>query len=67
MVRLLCSFLLALASCSAYAQNSGAEAPVEHASVLTVVIFVVLFVGGCVGYIGYTWWRGRQKEERGGM
>ena len=62
MVRLLCSFLLALASWSAYAQSSAAEPPVEHASVLTVVIFIVLFVGACVGYIGYTWWHRRKKE-----
>ena len=63
MVRLLCSFLLLLASCFAYAQSSGAEPPVEHASLLTVVIFILLFVGACVAYIGYTWWRGRKKEE----
>lgn len=67
MVRILCSFLLALASWSAYAQSSGAEPPVEHASMLTVVIFVVLFVAGCVGFVWYTWWQGRKEKERGGM
>jgi hypothetical protein len=61
MARLLCSFLLALASCSAFAQSSVAEAPVEHASVLTVVVFIFFFVAACVGYVGYTWWRGRKK------
>lgn len=66
MVRLLCSFLLALASWSAYAQSSGAEPPVEHASFLTVVIFIVFFVGSCVAYVGYTWWSGRKKEGRDG-
>ena len=62
MARLLCSFLLALASCCVYAQSSGAEPPVEHASMVTVVIFIFVFVAACVGYIGYTWWRGRKKE-----
>jgi flagellar basal body-associated protein FliL len=62
MVRLLCSFLLALASCAAYAQSSGAEPPAEHASLLTVVIFFVLFVAACVGYVGYAWWSGKKKK-----
>jgi predicted Na+-dependent transporter len=66
MMRLLCSFLLALASSFAYAQSSTAEAPVEHASVLTVVIFIVLFVAACLGYLVYAWIGGRKKKERGG-
>ena len=40
------------------------EPPVEKASFTTVVIFVVLFVAMCVGYLGYAWWTGRGK--RGG-
>jgi flagellar basal body-associated protein FliL len=64
MMRLLCSFLLALASVAAYAQSAGAEPPVETASPLTVVIFIVLFVGSCVAYVGYTWWSGRKKGKR---
>jgi hypothetical protein len=61
MMRSLCSFLLALAAGSAYAQSSVPEAPVEQASPVTVVIFVVVFLAACVGYVGYTWWRGRKK------
>jgi hypothetical protein len=63
MVRILCSFLLALASWSAYAQSSGAEPPIQHASPLTVIIFVVLSIAACIGYVGYTWWRGRKKGD----
>jgi len=63
MARILGSFLLALASLSALAQSSGAEPPVEHASMLTVVIFIFVFVAACVGYVAYTWWRGRKKED----
>lgn len=63
MVRRLCSFLLILASWCAYAQSSGAEPPVEHASLLTVAIFIFVFVAACVGYVGFTWWRGRKKED----
>ena len=63
MVRLLSGFLLVLASCCAYAQST-ADAPAEHASPVAVVIFVVLFIGACVGYVAYTWWNGRKKEQR---
>ena len=47
------SFLFTL---SAFAQASAAEPPVEKASPVTVLVFVVLFVGGCLGYLLYTWW-----------
>ena len=59
MARLISAFLLILAFCSAYAQT---EAPTEHASSLTVIIFIVMFVGCCVGYVAYTWW-GRKKKK----
>jgi hypothetical protein len=61
MMRLLYSFLLALVSCFAYAQSSGAEPPVEHASMVTVVIFIGFFAAACVGYVAYTWWSGKKK------
>jgi len=53
-----------LMSCVAYAQSSSADAPSEQASPITVIVFLVLFIGGCVGYIGFTWWRGRHDEEK---
>ena len=59
MFRLLSAFLVVFASCPALAQT---EAPTEHASSLTVIIFVVMFVGSCVGYVAYTWW-GRKKKK----
>jgi uncharacterized membrane protein YdjX (TVP38/TMEM64 family) len=65
MVKLLSSFLPVLACCFAYAQSSTAEAPAEHASLLTVVIFLVLFIGTCVAFVGYTWWQHRKKGQRG--
>jgi membrane protein DedA with SNARE-associated domain len=66
MMRLLCSFLLALASFIAFAQSSGAEPPVEHASMLTVVVFIVFFIVACVAYVAYAWWSGKKEKERGG-
>lgn len=66
MMRILCSVLLALASFAAYAQSSVAEPPTEHASMLTVVVFIVFFVVACVGYVAYAWWSGKKEKERGG-
>ena len=50
---------------SAFAQTSGAEPPAEKASGITVVIFLLLFVGSCVGYFVYLWWTKKrpQKDE----
>lgn len=63
MMRILCSFLLALASWSALAQSAAAEAPVEHANMLTVVVFGIVFVASCVGVIWYMWWQSKKKGE----
>lgn len=59
MARLLAGFILLLTMFSAFAQ---AEVPTEHASPITVIIFVVMFVGCCIGYVAYTWW-GRKKKK----
>ena len=64
MSRLISGFLLLLSFCNAYAQTP--EPPVEHASGVTVAAFVILFVGGCLGYVWYAWWSGRKEERRKG-
>jgi flagellar basal body-associated protein FliL len=48
-----------LVASSAYAQ---AEPPVEKAGTLTVIIFLVLFVGSCVAYFAYMWWNQRKNR-----
>ena len=60
MKRILAGTLLALATCCAYAQT--AEVPAEKADMTTVVIFVVVFVASCAGFIGYAWWTGKKKR-----
>jgi hypothetical protein len=62
MKRVLCSLPLALTSFAAFAQAT-AEAPVEHASMATVVVFGILFVGSCAGAIGYMWWQSKKKKD----
>jgi len=63
MVRVLSRVLPMLACCSAYAQTSRADAPAEQASPVMVVIFIILFVGSCVAFAGYTWWRARKQRH----
>lgn len=64
MVRLLSAFFPFLIVCCAYAQTTGADAPADKASMLSVVLFLLLFVGTCVGYFAYIWWREKKKGQR---
>ncbi len=64
MVKALYRFLPLLVASSAYAQSTGADAPTEKASPVTVVIFLVLFFGSCAGYFVYVWWK--QRKSKGG-
>ena len=65
MAKVLSGFFPFLMASSAYAQTSGAEAPADKASMLTVIIFFLLFVGGCVGYFAYVWWTHKKSRQRG--
>ena len=53
MERLLFGLLGVLALGFAYAQ-AAPEAPLDQASILTVVVFLVLFVGTIVGFFAYS-------------
>jgi cytochrome bd-type quinol oxidase subunit 2 len=64
MAKVLSGFFPYFMVSSAYAQSSGAEAPADKASMLTVVIFLLLFAGACVGYFAYIWWNARKKRQR---
>jgi hypothetical protein len=59
MPKLLCRFLPLLIAFSAYAET--AEVPTEKAGLLSVVVFVLLFVGSCGGYFAYVWWNHRKS------
>ncbi len=63
MARLLSGFLLAFAFLATQALADTAEAPVEHANPATVIAFLVFFIGSCVGYVAFTWWRGKRKKQ----
>lgn len=63
MTKALYRFLPALVAVSAFAESTGADAPVEKASPLTVVIFLVLFLGSIAGYFAYLWWQQRRIRQ----
>ena len=62
MKRFLSSLLLLLLPFFAFAQKAADEAPTEHASMATVVVFLALFFGGILAYVVYLWWHARGKQ-----
>jgi hypothetical protein len=62
MVKRLSGFFPFLIACCANAQTTGADAP-EKVNMVSVVLFLLLFVGTCVGYFAYVWWRERKKRQ----
>lgn len=63
MSRLLPVLFSLLVSFSALAQSAApAEVASEPPNMVGAVVFVVLFIGSCIGFVGYVWWRGRKKE-----
>ena len=51
-----------LAGLPALALEGKADAPVEKADPMVVVAFLVLFLGGCLGYVVYLYWS-RRKDK----
>ena len=62
MTKALYRFLPVLIAFSACAQST--EAATEKASPITVVIFLVLFVGSIAGYFAYVWWSQRRIKQQ---
>ena len=63
MPRVLLRFLPLFIAFSAFAQTQAAEPPVEKANLLTVVVFLVIFFGGCAAYFVYLWWNHRKNPN----
>ncbi len=62
MAKALFSLFPLLIAASAYAET--AEAPAEKASPIVVVVFLVLFVGGCAGYFLWMWWEQKKRRQQ---
>ena len=65
MKRLLSSLLPLLFPLLAFAQQAADEAPVEHASPVTVVAFLALFFGGILAYAVFLWRKARGRNAEG--
>jgi hypothetical protein len=52
LARILSALLLSACSLAAFAAEK-ADAPVEKADPIVIVAFLVLFFGGCAGYVGW--------------
>ena len=66
MTRFLCGMSLFLFYCSAYAQTAAANPPEETASPTAVIVFVVLFVACCVGFVWMVYSAERKKKAKQG-
>jgi hypothetical protein len=62
MLKRLLPVLFLAAPFLARAADASQEAPAEQASPVTVILFLVLFIGACVAYVGYAWWT-RKKGD----
>jgi membrane protein DedA with SNARE-associated domain len=60
LIRYLPVFLIG-AACAAEPQDLPPQA-----GTATVVIFLVLFFGMCVGFFVYLWWREKKRKEEAG-
>jgi len=62
MSTLLSRLIVPFVSVSAFAQAATSEAPTERASSTVVVVFVLLFVGMCVGIVWMSVQSGRKEK-----
>ena len=65
MKRLPTALFLFLAPLLAFAQKAAEDAPVEKASMTTVLVFLALFFGSIVAYGAWLWWRARAGKREG--
>ncbi len=65
MSKLISAVPLVLMTCCAWAasmEDAANAPPPEGVSVVYVALFLVLFVGGIIGFLIYMWWLDRQKK-----
>ena len=64
MTRILSGLSLFFLYCSARAQPAAANVPEEPTNTTGVIIFLVLFVGFCVGFIWMVYAADKKKKEK---
>jgi TRAP-type C4-dicarboxylate transport system permease small subunit len=68
MNKLISAVSLFLMTCCAWAgsmEDAANAPPAEGVSMLYVVLFLVLFLGGIVAFFIYMWWLDKQKKAKG--
>jgi hypothetical protein len=63
MNRLISGIFPLLVFCSAYATEAKDPPIPTETNVIGIVIFGILFVGGCVGFFVYLWWVDKHKKQ----
>ena len=66
MARLLSAFCLLLAYSSVFAEITPAAAPAEQSNMVGFIIFGVLFVGMCVGFVWLVIWNDKKQKAKEG-
>ena len=61
MSRILSAVIPLLVFCSAYAMDAKDPPIPTETNVVGIVIFAILFFGGCIGFFVYLWWSDRDK------
>ena len=63
MTRLLTSIYALLLALPALADEVKDAPPPAQTDVVGITVFFVIFIGLCVGFFGYMWWRHKQGKE----
>ena len=64
MKRLLSAICALMVIASAYAVDVKDAPPPETANVMGIALFAVVFVGLCVGFFAYMWWKQKKDDEK---
>ena len=63
MTRLIALLSPLLIAFSAFAEDVKDVPPPAQTDIVGIAIFFVLFIGLCVGFFGYMWWRNKHGKE----
>ena len=63
MTRLLSGLVPLLVWCSAFAADVKDEPIPETMNVVGITIFLVLFIGMCVAFFFWMWWKNKHNKE----
>ena len=64
MKQLLSAICALIVTASAFAVDVKDAPPPETANVIGIALFVIVFVGLCVGFFAYMWWKQKKEDEK---